>query len=93
MLFGALLLVGYQAWFVEPAIVWQYVLIVLSIGLVRSVYDLFRTRSSQFLLFMIYGFLHVLVLVPLRLVALATIRNTGWGTRSLPAADFETQEA
>jgi hyaluronan synthase len=38
-------------------------------------------RMRTFLLAPMYALLHVFVLVPLRLVALCTLRSSGWGTR------------
>ena len=54
----------------------------MAIALLRSAYGLMRTRESSFLVFMFYGFVHVLLLIPVRLYALATLRRNHWGSRS-----------
>lgn len=59
----------------------QYGLSLVGIGLVRALYGIYRTSDLGFLLFMLYGLLHVSLLLPTRLYALATMRQTGWGTR------------
>jgi hyaluronan synthase/N-acetylglucosaminyltransferase len=64
-----------------PAELLRYAAIVGGVGLARAVYGLARTKSPGFLLFLLYGFIHVLLLVPVRLYALATIGRGGWGTR------------
>jgi hyaluronan synthase len=40
-----------------------------------------RSQAGAFLLAPAYGIIHVLVLLPLRLYSLATLRATSWGTR------------
>jgi hyaluronan synthase len=59
----------------------QYVLSLVGIGLIRALYGIYRTSDFGFLWFMLYGFIHVGLLLPTRLYALATMRQTGWGTR------------
>lgn len=44
-----------------------------------------RSRARAFALAPLYGLMHVLVLVPLRLYALATLHHSGWGTRAAGA--------
>ena len=60
-----------------------YLVSLVALGLLRATYGLVRTRDRNFITFVLYGFLHVLVLIPVRLYALATIRNEAWGTRTL----------
>lgn len=86
MLIAALLSVGYQATFLDVSHLWQYGLVVAGIALVRSFYGMVRTRDPGFLIFVVYGFLHVFLLIPVRLYALATLRTTGWGTRGAHAS-------
>lgn len=62
-------------------VLWQYGFSIAAIGLLRALYGIYRTRDTGFMLFMLYGFMHVLLLLPTRLYALATMRQTGWGTR------------
>jgi len=77
----ALLATFYQAVVHGPGILLHYVVILVVIALVRALYGLYRTKDSGFLLFVLYGFIHVFLLIPTRFYALCTIRHTGWGTR------------
>lgn len=78
----ALLATVYQAIFVVGAgILLHYVAILMGIAVLRALYGLYRTRDKGFLLFVVYGFIHVFLLIPTRLYALCTLRETGWGTR------------
>ena len=81
MLITALFAMLYQAVFIDVSHLWEYGLVVAGIALVRSVYGMLRTRDPGFLTFVFYGFLHVILLIPVRLYALATLKRTGWGTR------------
>jgi diguanylate cyclase (GGDEF)-like protein len=87
MLLGALGTMAYQAIFIDIGHLWQYVVVLVAIGLLRASYGLFRTRSPGFLSFTIYGVIHILLLIPARLYALATIRKSHWGTRAPATAD------
>lgn len=66
----------------ESVALW-YIITALGMGLVRSIYGVWRTRDKGFLVFTIYGLLHVAVLIPLRIYSLVTLfaRRTSWGTR------------
>lgn len=57
-------------------------------GALRAVYGLLRTGSPMFLLFSLYGLLHVFVLTPLRFKSLLTMTDTGWGTRVARSKSF-----
>jgi hyaluronan synthase/N-acetylglucosaminyltransferase len=70
---------------IDPSSLWRYGAIVAGIGFLRALYGLLRTHKLGFLLFTLYGFIHVFLLIPVRLYALATIGRQGWGTR--PDAD------
>jgi hypothetical protein len=67
----------------EPRVALQYAGIVLGIAAARCAYGVARTRSLRFLLFIAYGFIHVTLLLPARLHALATLWRTHWGTRGM----------
>jgi len=45
--------------------------VLAGIALLRSAYGLARTRKPSFLIFVLYGFIHVALLIPVRLYALA----------------------
>jgi cellulose synthase/poly-beta-1,6-N-acetylglucosamine synthase-like glycosyltransferase len=98
LLLGGLFINGYlavtgDAW----ATIGEYFLYVFGIGLLRSFYPFFfrkpgKGQEDQFgwgrrfsqLLFMGYGVIHVLILVPLRMYALFSLLKgtTAWGTRT-----------
>jgi hypothetical protein len=85
MLIGALVTVGLRA-FSDPKVALVYGAIVLGIAVLRSSYGALRTRNPRFLLFAAYGFIHVLLLIPARLHAIATLGRTHWGTRGMSRA-------
>jgi hyaluronan synthase len=84
MLLGALGTIAYQAVAIDTAHLWWYLAILLAIGLLRSLNGLARTRDLGFLTFVIYGLIHVTLLIPVRLYSLATMRRVHWGTRPAP---------
>lgn len=81
LLVGALALTAVQGVEQGTGVVVRYLAVLMAIALVRASYGVARTRDPGFLLFVVYGFLHVLVLIPVRFYALATLRRTHWGTR------------
>src|SRR3954454_22600744 len=82
MLIGALATVVWRS-VSDPAVAAVYVAIVAGIALLRCSYGVLRTRNLRFLLFTAYGFIHVGVLLPVRLYALSTMGRTHWGTRGM----------
>jgi hypothetical protein len=80
MLVAALALTVYA---VDARHLARYAAFLVAIAFLRSAYGLVRTRSWGFLAFMAYGFLHVGLLIPARLYAIATLRRSNWGTRGL----------
>ena len=60
---------------------YQYLIVLVLIAIFRSLYGIYRTKDIGFLLFVIYGFMHVLLLLPVRFYALLTLKSTKWGTR------------
>jgi hyaluronan synthase len=84
MLVTALFTVFYQAAFLDISLLWEYGLVIAGIALLRSAYGMVRTRDPGFLLFVVYGFLHLFLLIPVRFYALATLNRTDWGTRTEP---------
>ena len=80
MLLAALVSVAVRS-LADPWVVATYAGIVAGIALLRCSYGALRTRSPRFLLFTVYGFVHVLLLIPTRLYAIATMGRTHWGTR------------
>jgi cellulose synthase/poly-beta-1,6-N-acetylglucosamine synthase-like glycosyltransferase len=60
----------------------RYLVAVAVMALVRCSYAIYRTRRPSFALFVLYGFLHAALLIPLRLRALTTLTDNRWGTRT-----------
>lgn len=58
----------------------EFVILLLMASL-RGLYGLARTRWPGFVLFPLYGLLHISIILPLRWKALFTLRDVGWGTR------------
>ena len=81
MLIIALFAMIYQAVFLDINMLWKYLLILIGIALLRAFYGMYRTRDIGFISFIAYGFMHVFLLIPVRLYALATMGKNGWGTR------------
>ena len=65
-----------------PARLLHYAVVVAGMAVLRCAYALYRTRRVSFLLFVFYGFLHLGLLVPLRIRALLTLTDNKWGTRT-----------
>lgn len=63
-----------------------YLITLTIIAGLRSTYGAIRERTASFYLFMLYGFMHAILLVPLRVVALCTLTDNRWGTRELSAS-------
>lgn len=64
-----------------PHVILTYMATIVIIAVLRAMYGIFRTRDLGFLLFVLYGFIHLFLLMPTRLYALCTINQTKWGTR------------
>jgi chitooligosaccharide synthase NodC len=66
----------------DPRRIVHYVLAIAVMALVRCSYAIYRTRRPSFVLFVLYGFLHAALLIPLRIRALTTLTDNRWGTRT-----------
>ncbi|HEY5668205.1 MAG TPA: glycosyltransferase [Candidatus Saccharimonadales bacterium] len=72
---------AYQSFIYGPHVVLWYLGTIVVIALLRASYGIIRTNNPGFLLFVLYGFIHLFLLMPTRLYALFTINETKWGTR------------
>ena len=82
MLLTALIAMIYQTIaFDSLSYLWKYGLVLIFIAVLRASYGIYRTRNVGFLLFVLYGFMHVFILIPTRMYALLTINKIKWGTR------------
>jgi len=86
LLMFALGATAFQAVFVDMSHLGHYFELLVGIAVVRAMYGVVRTKDLGFLLFVVYGFLHLFLLIPTRLYALGTIGRTHWGTRNLKVA-------
>jgi cellulose synthase/poly-beta-1,6-N-acetylglucosamine synthase-like glycosyltransferase len=66
---------------VSPHYVVRYAIAITVMALLRTSYALYRLRDIRFLLFILYGFLHAIFLIPVRVRALSTLTDNRWGTR------------
>lgn len=81
LLMGALAHSLYVAIFLDHKHAFAYVGVLMGVALIRVSYGLFRTKDLGFYWFLVYGFFHVLLLIPNRILALATLNDGKWGTR------------
>jgi hyaluronan synthase/N-acetylglucosaminyltransferase len=65
----------------DPKVLLYYGCMLVLMASLRALYGVLRTGRWEFLLFACYGFVHVLVLMPVRLKALLTLNDPAWGTR------------
>jgi hyaluronan synthase/N-acetylglucosaminyltransferase len=68
--------------FLGPHHIVHYLFAITVMALMRCSYAIYRTRRPSFVLFVLYGFLHAALLVPLRMRALTTLTDNRWGTRT-----------
>lgn len=70
---------------VHPGYLLHYLAAVVVMALLHCAYGAWRNRDPRFLLFVLYGFLHAGLLIPIRVRALSTLTDNRWGTRALQA--------
>jgi hyaluronan synthase len=66
----------------DPTRILHYAAAITVMALIRCSYAIYRTRRPSFVLFVLYGFLHAALLIPLRIRALTTLTDNRWGTRT-----------
>jgi chitooligosaccharide synthase NodC len=66
----------------DPTRLLRYAAAIAIMAMIRCTYAIYRTRRPSFLLFVLYGFLHAALLIPLRIRALTTLTDNRWGTRT-----------
>ena len=74
-------MIGQTIFYQDFGHLYQYLIVLVLIAIFRSLYGIYRTKDIGFLLFVVYGFMHVLLLLPVRFYALLTLKSTKWGTR------------
>jgi hypothetical protein len=68
-----------------PEVLMLYFAVIAVMAIMHCLYALYRTHDPKFLLFVLYGFLHAALLIPIRLRAIGSLTDNRWGTRSGPA--------
>jgi hyaluronan synthase len=68
--------------FAEPERLIHYLEMIVVMAALRCSYAIYRTKKLSFLLFILYGFVHVVLLIPTRIRALLTLSDNRWGTRT-----------
>lgn len=71
----------YTAFFASVNTAIIYITLLFLISTTRLLYGIYRTGDLGFFLFLIYGFIHVIFLMPSRFYALSTLKENGWSTR------------
>jgi chitooligosaccharide synthase NodC len=74
----------YSSLLVHPGYLLRYIAMIAVMGLMHCLYGAYRTRNLAFVLFVLYGFLHAALLIPLRVRALSSLTDNRWGTRTIP---------
>ena len=65
----------------HPLVALRYAVAVVVMALLRGAYGMWLTRDPEFLLMPLYGFLHLFVVLPVRVLALFSLWDNRWGTR------------
>jgi hyaluronan synthase len=62
---------------------------VLASTMVRSMYAILLTGDISHIMFVLYGYVYLLVLIPVKFWAIVTLNKTGWGTGSRLVKTFK----
>jgi N-acetylglucosaminyltransferase len=72
---------------------WVPVVGAMTLGILLCVYGWWRTKNVWFFTFIVYELLHLVLLIPLRAYAAASMGNSTWGSRSTATALADTTDA
>jgi len=75
-----LAIIFYLAFTQTPTFLILWIALLIFFGLIRALYGVISTGNPQFFMFILYGFLYITILLPLKLYAVATLWKTTWGT-------------
>ena len=81
LLTAAVVATGVRAAVEGPQVLVRYAVVIAAMAVLHCLFALVRTRNPAFLLFVFYGFVHAALLIPVRIRALLTLADSGWGTR------------
>lgn len=73
-----LVIILYLAFTRDYSFLYLWISLVVFFGLIRAMIGVFNTKSLKFIIFTLYSFIHILMLLPLRVYAVATVWKTTW---------------
>lgn len=71
----------YTALFVSLKMALIFTMLLFTITTLKSIHGAYRTGELGFFLFLTYGFIHTVFLIPSRFYAIFTLKENGWSTR------------
>lgn len=71
----------YKGFILSSIYILLYITIIIAVALIRSIYGAAVTKEPVWFLFPLYAFLHIILLIPLRVLALILLGDSQWGTR------------
>lgn len=77
----------------SPEYLFYFMAMITLMSAIRVIEPAIRTRNPRFFLFILYGYLHLFVLLPVKFYSLATVNKQGWGTRGQNAISRQQLEA
>lgn len=77
----------------NPEYLLYFMVMITTMSAIRVIEPAIRTRNPRFFLFILYGYLHLFVLLPVKFYSLATVNKQGWGTRGQNVVIKQSLEA
>lgn len=74
-------LLFYKGFFISFLYFLLYLVMILIASLIRVDYCVYKSGQNRFSIFVLYSFLHIFLLIPVRLLAIITLPINRWGTR------------
>jgi len=71
----------YRMFYISDIYIISFLGTLIGIATLRSIYAITITKDYNFIYFPLYAFIHLFLLIPLRIYAIFTINGKGWGTR------------
>ena len=68
-----------------------YIVIILSIGLIKGIIATLITKNCEYLVYTLYSIVYLLLLIPAKLYALLTVTYITWGTSSRKKISFKLE--
>jgi hyaluronan synthase len=64
-------------------------LVMTGFGILRTLFGVIIMRDARFLFFTLYSYIYFFIIIPTKITALLTMRETGWGTRGSFAGELK----